>query len=99
MLNRGTLDERTVVRVHTSVLKLFIASIPLIVCTVFFWLRNWDFDIYRRLFVEDGLFANLTSANYFGAAVIATAIALAFKRKGRFISGEGESPRGFSEQF
>ena len=85
-LNKGTLDEHTVVHVHTSILKFIIAIIPLIGCTVIIWLRNWNFNIHGRLFFEDGFFANLTSANYFGAAVIAIVIALAFKRKERFIS-------------
>ena len=84
-LSSGTLCQHTVVYVHTTTLKSVVALLPLVGCTAIIWLRNWNFRIFRRLFTEDGLFEYLTSAIYFGAAAIAIVIALAFKRKERFI--------------
>jgi len=75
----------TVVHVRTTTLKLVVALTPLISCAAIIGLRYWNFNIYKRLFTEDGLFEYFTSAIYLGAAAIAIVIALAFKRKERFI--------------
>ena len=85
-LNKGTLDEHTVVHVHTAMLKFVVALIPIIGSAAIIGVRNYDFYIYKLFFTEDSLFESLTSAIYFGASVIAIVIALAFKRKERFIS-------------
>jgi len=86
VMHKGTLDEHTVVHVHTAMLKFVVALIPLTFCTAVIWLRNYNFYIYKLFFTEDSLFEYMTSAIYFGAAVIVIVIALAFKRKERFIS-------------
>lgn len=84
-LSNGALNQHTVIHVHTATLKLVVALLPFMSCAAIAGLRNTNFSIYGRLFTEDGLFEYLTSAFYFGAATVAIVIALAFKRKGRFI--------------
>ncbi|MGI9319016.1 MAG: hypothetical protein ACR2QW_16945, partial [bacterium] len=84
-LNSGAPNQHTVIHVHTTTLKLFVALLPLVGCTAIVWLRHTHYNKFKYLFIEDHLFEYLTSIFYFCAAAIAIFIALTFKREERFV--------------
>jgi len=79
-------ESKQLLDLHVSAptLRVLIALLPLAGCLLIVGLRNLNFQVYRFLFTEDGLFEYLSSAFYLGTVVVAFLICLGLKRSKRY---------------